>query len=81
LLIAQTLFVPCASFVSIAMKGDNPPQVQGTSVHSSSTPEEKIQDADVALAFIEQHGRIEYTPEQEKAVIRKIDWALMPLVR
>jgi uncharacterized membrane protein YcaP (DUF421 family) len=62
------------------MKPENPPQVEGTSVHSTSTPDEKTQDGDVALAFIEQHGQIEYTPEQEKAVIRKIDLALMPLV-
>lgn len=63
------------------MKGPDSPQVSATWDNSSpSIADEKTKDADVALAFIEQHGRIEYTPEQEKAVIRKIDFALMPLV-
>ena len=36
--------------------------------------------ADEALRFIEQHQGFTYTPEQDKAVLRKIDRHLMPLV-
>ena len=40
----------------------------------------KLGEADVALGFIEQHEGFTYTPDQEKAVLRKIDFWLMPLV-
>lgn len=36
--------------------------------------------ADEALRFIEQHQGFTYTPEQDKAVQRKIDRHVMPLV-
>jgi gentisate 1,2-dioxygenase len=36
--------------------------------------------ADEALRFIEQHQGFTYTPEQDKAVLKKIDRHLMPLV-
>lgn len=36
-------------------------------------------DADPALHFIAGE-EIEYTPEEEKSVLRKIDWALMPML-
>ena len=42
--------------------------------------DEKLKHADAALGFIENHASIEYTPEQEKKVLRKIDKYLMPLV-
>lgn len=35
----------------------------------------------MALDFVEQHEGFQYTPEQERAVVRKIDMWLMPLVR
>lgn len=41
---------------------------------------EKHQHADVALDFVQQHGETTYTAEEEKVVLRKIDWRLMPLV-
>ena len=37
--------------------------------------------ADAALGFLETHGPVAYTAEEERAVVRKIDWVLMPLVR
>ncbi len=36
--------------------------------------------ADVALGFLETHEVVSFTREEEKAVIRKIDRVLMPLV-
>lgn len=52
-------------------------------------PEEYIIDesttlnkhADAALDFVEQHEGFSYTREEERALVRKIDWVLMPLVR
>lgn len=43
--------------------------------------EEKPQntDADPALQFIGGE-EVEYTPEEEKSVLRKVDWALMPML-
>ncbi len=43
-------------------------------------PDEKLQHADVALGFVREHEGVVYTLEQEKAVLRKIDMTLMPLV-
>lgn len=43
-------------------------------------PLEKHQDADVALKFVEEHEGITFTKEEEQAVLRKIDWVLMPLM-
>ena len=40
----------------------------------------KIRDGDIALEFLGQHERTEYTLEEEKAVLKKIDWVLMPLM-
>jgi hypothetical protein len=61
-------------------------------VRSTSTPsvndgemlhvaEEKHRDTDIALDFVERHEGFTYTSEQERAVVRKIDVWLMPLVR
>lgn len=36
-------------------------------------------DADPALHFIAGE-EVEYTPEEERSVLRKIDWALMPML-
>ena len=36
--------------------------------------------ADEALGFVEKHERFSYTPEQDRAVLRKFDRHLMPLV-
>ena len=41
---------------------------------------EKHREADVALDFVERHEGFTYTKEQERAVVRKIDMWLMPLV-
>lgn len=40
----------------------------------------KHEQGDVALDFVRQHGGVDYTAEQEKSLVRKIDWVLMPLV-
>ncbi|KAL4791876.1 major facilitator superfamily domain-containing protein [Aspergillus venezuelensis] len=40
----------------------------------------KQKNADVALGFLEDHDAITFTKEEERAVIRKIDWVLMPLM-
>ncbi|WZH50208.1 major facilitator superfamily domain-containing protein [Fusarium acuminatum] len=40
---------------------------------------EHMKDADPALAYVSGEV-IEFTPEEEKIVLRKIDWALMPLL-
>ena len=37
--------------------------------------------ADRALDFVEAHGDVSFTPQEERAVVRKIDRVLMPLVR
>lgn len=37
--------------------------------------------ADEAFGFVEKHEGFTYTPEQDKAVLRKIDKHLMPLVQ
>ncbi len=42
--------------------------------------EAQYQHADEALGFVEKHEGFTYTPEQDKAVLRKIDRHLMPLV-
>lgn len=36
--------------------------------------------ADEALAFVEKHDDFTFTAEQDKAVLRKIDLRIMPLV-
>lgn len=40
----------------------------------------RYDQADAALGFIENHGPVTYTPEEERAVLKKIDWVLMPLM-
>jgi len=56
--------------------------VQPLSAMQSPEPEMKEihKHGDAALDFLETHERITYTAEEEKAVIRKIDRVLMPLV-
>jgi precorrin-6B methylase 1 len=50
-------------------------------VHGSSDVIEPIHDlADEALGFVEKHEGFIFTPEQDKAVLRKIDRHIMPLV-
>ncbi|KAH8803568.1 major facilitator superfamily domain-containing protein [Xylogone sp. PMI_703] len=36
--------------------------------------------ADEALGFVEKHGDFTFTEEQDRAVLRKIDWRIMPLM-
>lgn len=44
----------------------------------------RAHDVDIAAKFIAQHGHElqgnDYTKEEEKAVVRKIDWRLVPIV-
>lgn len=35
---------------------------------------------DAALGFLETHDAVVFTKAEEKALVRKIDWVLMPLV-
>lgn len=42
-------------------------------------PELKLQHADAALGFVEDHAGITFTEAEERAVLRKIDLRLMPL--
>lgn len=35
---------------------------------------------DKALDFLDAHEAVTFTKEEERAVVRKIDWVLMPLV-
>lgn len=37
--------------------------------------------ADVALQYLAEHGRVEYTPEEERTVRWRIDLFLLPVVR
>jgi hypothetical protein len=40
-----------------------------------------VRNADAALAFLQYEGEVrEMTPEDEKALRRKIDWYIMPLM-
>jgi hypothetical protein len=63
----------------VEVESDSTPSIHDGEIVEIS--EKQHQEADVALAFIEQHGNFAYTPEQEKALVRKIDRYLMPLVR
>lgn len=49
-------------------------------VIDDSSVAEKKQHADLALGFVEQHEGYTYTEAEEKALVRKIDLVLMPLV-
>jgi hypothetical protein len=37
-------------------------------------------DGDAALAFLRSEEIVEFTPEQEKKLVRKIDWMIVPLM-
>jgi hypothetical protein len=37
-------------------------------------------DGDAALAFLNREEVIEFTPEQERKLVRKIDWMVVPLM-
>lgn len=56
------------------------------SVKMNSTSEPDLKAAvkpgqgDAALAYLETSEVITYTKEEERVVLRKIDWVLMPLV-
>lgn len=43
-------------------------------------PMDKRQHADAALKFVEQHEGVTFTAAEEKALVKKIDLVLMPLV-
>jgi len=52
-------------------------------MNAASAPDLKVAikgQGDAALAFLETSEVVTYTREEEKAVVRKIDWVLMPLV-
>ena len=51
----------------------------GTEVQEGGLKEREVNDADPALQFANAEP-IEFTPEEAKSVLRKIDWALMPLL-
>lgn len=40
----------------------------------------KHHHADAALEFVENHEGVTFTEAEENALVRKIDWILMPLV-
>ena len=40
----------------------------------------KNSKADIGRVFLAQYGTVEYTTEEEKAVKRKIDWYILPIV-
>lgn len=50
-----------------------------TDLEDGSIEKLKHGEVDPALAFVSGE-RIEFTPEEERSVLRKIDWALMPLL-
>lgn len=54
-----------------------PSIAEATVLEMSPGPHKSV---DVALDFLDVHDSITYTPEQEKAVLRKIDMWLMPLM-
>jgi hypothetical protein len=37
-------------------------------------------DGDAALAFLRREEIVEFTPEQERKLVRKIDWMIVPLM-
>jgi hypothetical protein len=37
-------------------------------------------DGDAALAFLQSEEVVEFTAEQEKKLVRKIDWMIVPLM-
>lgn len=41
---------------------------------------QQVVPGDSALAFLEDHEAVVFTKEEERAVVSKIDWRLMPLV-
>jgi sugar phosphate permease len=52
-------------------------------VDSTSSLEANIdipKDGDAALAFLRSEAIVEFTPEQEKKLVRKIDWMIVPLM-
>lgn len=55
-----------------------------TELNAASAPDLQIAvkggQGDAALAFLETSEVVTYTRKEEKAIVRKIDWVLMPLV-
>jgi hypothetical protein len=62
--------------------GDSPsPPQSDLEVGSVAVLEEASKDGDEALRFLKsQHAVGEMTEEEEKKLIRKIDWMIMPLM-
>jgi hypothetical protein len=62
--------------------GDSPsPPRSDLEVGSVAVLEETSKDGDEALRFLKsQHAVGEMTEEEEKKLIRKIDWMIMPLM-
>lgn len=50
-----------------------------TDLEDGSIEKLKHGEVDPALAFVNGE-QVQFTPEEEAAVLRKIDWALMPLL-
>lgn len=43
-------------------------------------PIKQTDDDDLALKALQDLGHFEYTPEEERAVVRKLDWRMMPVM-
>lgn len=58
-------------------------KVTSTEVSPSAIDESKTDHlhGDAALGFLDTHEPVSFTRQEERAVIRKIDLVLMPLVR
>lgn len=53
------------------------PQISELSVVQEET--KKPAQVDSALRFLHEAGTATHTPEEENALVRKIDWMIMPL--
>ncbi|TDZ35542.1 putative transporter [Colletotrichum trifolii] len=51
-----------------------------TDCENGSIEKLKHGEVDPALAFVNGEEPVQFTPEEERSVLRKIDWALMPLL-
>ena len=58
------------------------PEVVQSTVPVASMPEEKknLKDVDDAMLFVQEHDLERVTPEEDAALLRKIDRIFMPLV-
>ena len=71
-----------ATFDAEKKSGDSSPQPQSDlEVGSVGVVEDTSNDGDEALRFLKnQHDVGELTAEEEKKLLRKIDWMIMPLM-